>query len=52
MVGIFSYSTKRRRAEQLLKHDFIKARGHKNEIFELTTKGFETADTLQGSNNP
>jgi hypothetical protein len=38
--------------EQLLNHDLIKARGHKNEIFELTKKGYDTADNLQGSNNP
>lgn len=35
--------------EQLLQHDLIVARGYKNEIFELTAKGFEIADALQVS---
>lgn len=35
--------------EQLQFHGLIVARGHKNEIFELTSKGYETADTLQSA---
>ena len=38
--------------EQLRYHGLIKAVGHKNEIFELTAKGFEQADALQGSGKP
>ena len=35
--------------EQLIYHDLIVARGHKNEIFEVTAKGYEVADSLQNA---
>lgn len=38
--------------EQLQYHDLIVARGHRNEIFEVTAKGYETADALQSSEGP
>jgi hypothetical protein len=33
--------------EQLIENDFVVPRGHKNEIFEVTAKGFHFADHLQ-----